>query len=211
MGGAGRGRAARAAARRPHLVRQLARVAQHDGEHLGLVVLHLDLLQDGDHKHRSLAHAGLGLAQHVVPHDRLGDALVLDCRADGEGGGWGSGCAGAGARRPRRAHARALSTARRPRRTARAPPPPLFRLRQRAGGPPAARTLAGVLKAAVLDSLDQLGLRGRRGGARAGEITVSRAAARCRARTPSAAPCVHPGFRCTLSRKSLKDVEWIPT
>lgn len=62
------------------LVRELARVAEHDGEHLGLVVGDLDLLQDRDHKHRRLAHARLGLAEHVVAHDRLRDALVLDCR-----------------------------------------------------------------------------------------------------------------------------------
>jgi len=64
---------------RTHLVGQLAGVAQHEGQDLGLVVLHLDLLQDGDHKHGCLTHTRLCLAQHVVAHDRLGDALVLHC------------------------------------------------------------------------------------------------------------------------------------
>jgi hypothetical protein len=65
-------------------------VAQHHRQHLRLVVLDLDLLQDGDHKHGGLAHARLGLTQDVVAHDRLGDALVLHCNCDacvGEGGG----------------------------------------------------------------------------------------------------------------------------
>lgn len=35
----------------PHLVGQLTRVAQHQRQHLRLVVSHLNLLQDGDHKH----------------------------------------------------------------------------------------------------------------------------------------------------------------
>ena len=37
----------------------------------------LQLLQHRQHEHRGLAHAGLGLADHVHAQDRLGDALVL--------------------------------------------------------------------------------------------------------------------------------------
>ena len=39
----------------------------------------LKLLQHGQHEHRRLAHAGLGLADHVHPQNRLRDALVLHC------------------------------------------------------------------------------------------------------------------------------------
>ncbi len=63
----------------PHLVCQLARVAQHNGLDLGRVILDSDLLQDGDDKHGRLAHARLGLAQDVHTEDGLGYALVLDC------------------------------------------------------------------------------------------------------------------------------------
>ena len=85
MGGAASAAAARGgppriAGRASHLVGQLARVAQHDGLHLALLV-GLQLLQDGDGEHGGLAHAGLGLAQDVLAQDRLGDALVLDCAA----------------------------------------------------------------------------------------------------------------------------------
>jgi hypothetical protein len=65
-----------------HLVGELARVTQHDGGDLrrggGL-----DLLQHAEHEDGCLAHAGLGLAQHVHAQDRLGDALVLHCSASG--------------------------------------------------------------------------------------------------------------------------------
>lgn len=42
-----------------------------------------NLLQRGQHEHRPLAHAGLGLAQDVHTQDALGDALVLDCGWEG--------------------------------------------------------------------------------------------------------------------------------
>ena len=64
---------------RTHLVRQLARVAQDERLHLGVGLLNHNLLQDCDDKHRRLAHAGLGLAQHILAQDGLGDALVLHC------------------------------------------------------------------------------------------------------------------------------------
>ena len=57
------------------LVGELARVAQDDGADLRL--LGLELVQRGEHEDCGLAHARLGLAEHVHPEDRLRYALVL--------------------------------------------------------------------------------------------------------------------------------------
>ena len=59
------------------LVRQLARVAED--QRANLARDGLELLEDREHEHRGLAHAGLGLADDVHAQDRLGDALVLNC------------------------------------------------------------------------------------------------------------------------------------
>lgn len=61
------------------LERELARVAHHQRLHAAVLVAGLDveLLQHRQHKHGRLAHARLGLAQHVVAQNRLGNALVL--------------------------------------------------------------------------------------------------------------------------------------
>jgi len=75
----------------PHLVRQLARVADDEGAHLA--VHRLELLQDGEDKDRGLAHARLGLAEDVHAQDGLRDALMLHW------GGWGGGRVAGGAGR----------------------------------------------------------------------------------------------------------------
>lgn len=59
----------------------------------------LKLLQRGDDKHGGLAHARLGLADHVHAKDGLGDALVLHCdMAAGDKGGREAGLVGRKAR-----------------------------------------------------------------------------------------------------------------
>lgn len=60
------------------LVRELARVA-HD-EHGNLAVDGLQLVQRGEHEHGRLAHARLGLADHVHAQHGLRDALLLYLR-----------------------------------------------------------------------------------------------------------------------------------
>ena len=60
-----------------HLVSKLSGMADDNGANLAL--LGLQLLQDGQHEHSRLAHARLGLAQHVHAQNRLGYAFVLHC------------------------------------------------------------------------------------------------------------------------------------
>mmetsp|Transcript_9342 Transcript_9342/g.40993 ORF Transcript_9342/g.40993 Transcript_9342/m.40993 type:complete len:344 (+) Transcript_9342:410-1441(+) len=83
------------------LVRQLARVAED--QRANLARDGLELLEDREHEHRGLAHAGLGLADDIHAQDRLGDALVLNCWSrdgwDGERSGRGSDRGAAAARR----------------------------------------------------------------------------------------------------------------
>ena len=126
-----------------------------------LAVHRLQLLQGGDDEHRGLAHAGLGLADHVHAQDGLGDALVLHCEQRGRRGRPGEGCGSAptgwlemavcccwpaaASRRP---------PGRRPLAAA-APAAPPFLLGPRHCPP---LTLGGVLEAAVLDGAQQLGL-----------------------------------------------------
>eukprot|EP00754_Rhynchopus_humris_P039664 Rhum_TRINITY_DN22786_c0_g1::Rhum_TRINITY_DN22786_c0_g1_i1::g.176016::m.176016 len=58
------------------LVRQLARVHEHDALHHLLVAL-LNLVERGQHEHGRLAHAGLGLREDVLAEDGGRDGLVL--------------------------------------------------------------------------------------------------------------------------------------
>ena len=58
-----------------NLVGQFSGVAQHeDADWLWLV----QLVQDGEHEHCSLAHAALGLGEDVHPNHCVGDTLLLD-------------------------------------------------------------------------------------------------------------------------------------
>lgn len=60
--------------------------APADKSRLPHLAIHwLQLLQAGDDKHRGLAHARLGLADHVHAQDGLRDALVLHCKRRGGG------------------------------------------------------------------------------------------------------------------------------
>jgi hypothetical protein len=59
---------------------ELAGVAQAEHEDVA-ALREVELLQGGEHEHSRLAHARLGLADHVHTQDGLGDALMLDCSA----------------------------------------------------------------------------------------------------------------------------------
>ena len=80
-----------------NLVGQLAGVAED--ESADGVLLGLKLVEGGEDEDRGLAHARLGLAQHVHTEDRLGNALVLhleergrsEAGMGGEMGGPGKG------------------------------------------------------------------------------------------------------------------------
>jgi hypothetical protein len=68
----------RCAQRLGHLDAELARRGQDD--RLGLLVLGIEVLQQRQPEGRRLARARLGLADHVVPGEQLGDRLRLDRR-----------------------------------------------------------------------------------------------------------------------------------
>ena len=115
----------------------------------------LKLLQRGDDKHGGLAHARLGLADHVHAKDGLGDALVLHCdMAAGDKGGREAGLVGRKARaRQAACHITPLPCSM----LGTAPHAPGHPARSRTKQAPG-RTLGGVLKAAVLDGTQQLRL-----------------------------------------------------
>ena len=59
-----------------HLDAQLARWREH--ERLHLLVVGIDVLEQREAESGRLAGAGLGLADHVVALEQLGDRLLLD-------------------------------------------------------------------------------------------------------------------------------------